>query len=43
MMQMMIPNDTNDRIIMADIDKMMQMMRMIMAFIDGMIQIAHSS
>ena len=40
---MMIPNDTNDRIIMADKDKMMQMMKMIMAFIDGMIQIAQSS
>ena len=40
---MMIPNDTNDRIIMADKDKMMQMMKMIMAFIDGMIPIAQSS
>ena len=43
MMQRMIPNDANDRFIMADKDKMMQMMKMIMAFIDGMIQIAQSS
>ena len=42
-MQIMIPNDADDRIIMADKDKMMQMMKMIMAFIDGMIQIVQSS
>ena len=34
MMQMMIPNDANDRIIMADKDKMMQMMKLIMAFME---------
>ena len=43
MMQRMIPNDANDRFIMADKAKMRQMMNIFMAFIDGMIQIVQSS